>query len=45
LAELSTNAINGVSIYYDAIQQSGSGTNSLGTLRVLGYLLQPDCSF
>ncbi|HSX45792.1 MAG TPA: hypothetical protein VLG27_02175 [Candidatus Saccharimonadia bacterium] len=34
LAELSTNAFNGTTVAYDAIQQSG--TNHKGTLRVLG---------
>src|SRR6185312_3588569 len=34
LAELSTNAVNGTAISYDAIQQSG--TNHQGTLRVSG---------
>ncbi len=34
IAEISTNANSGVSVSYDAIQQSG--TNHLGTLRVAG---------
>ncbi|HEX4774398.1 MAG TPA: hypothetical protein VH234_02690 [Candidatus Saccharimonadales bacterium] len=34
IAELSTNAVNGTAISYDAIQQSG--TNHRGTLRVVG---------
>jgi len=34
LAELGTNATNGATVVYDAIQQSG--TNHLGTLRVAG---------
>jgi hypothetical protein len=34
LAELNTNAANGTTVYYDAVQQSG--TNELGTLRVAG---------
>lgn len=34
IAELSTNATNGATVTYDAVQQSG--TNHLGTLRVAG---------
>jgi hypothetical protein len=35
LAELNTNAANGTTVYYDAVQ-AGTGTNELGTLRVAG---------
>jgi hypothetical protein len=35
IAELSTNAANGATVTYDAVQ-AGSGTNHLGTLRVTG---------
>ncbi len=36
LAELSTNAVNGTTVAYDASQQSGTGVGTLGTLRVSG---------